>query len=186
MLGRVTGGAKLSFTVAGISMQPSEFVKIIFVFFIACMLYKATDFRQVCITTVAAAINVLILVLSTDLGAALIFFVTYIVMLYVATRKPVYFFGGLGLGCMAALVASKLFSHVQVRIAAWKDPFSSIYGGSLQIAQSLFAIGTEAGLGSVYIRVCRKNTGRRIGFCFRSNIRRDGWYFCHLYHTCMF
>ena len=105
VLGRVTGGAKLSFTVAGISMQPSEFVKIIFVFFIACMLYKATDFRQVCITTVAAAIHVLILVLSTDLGAALIFFVTYIVMLYVATRKPVYFFGGLGLGCMAALVA---------------------------------------------------------------------------------
>lgn len=147
VLGRVTGGAKLSFTVAGISMQPSEFVKIIFVFFIACMLYKATDFRQVCITTVAAAIHVLILVLSTDLGAALIFFVTYIVMLYVATRKPVYFFGGLGLGCMAALVASKLFSHVQVRIAAWKDPFSSIYGGSLQIAQSLFAIGTGSWFG---------------------------------------
>ena len=25
-----------------------------------------------------------------------IFFLTYVVMLYVATRKPVYFFGGLG------------------------------------------------------------------------------------------
>ena len=55
------------------------------------MLYEATDFRQVCITTVAAAVHVGILVLSTDLGAALIFFLTYVVMLYVATRKPVYF-----------------------------------------------------------------------------------------------
>ena len=82
------------------------------------MLYEATDFRQVCITTVAAAVHVGILVLSTDLGAALIFFLTYVVMLYVATRKPVYFFGGLGVGCLAALAGSKLFSHVRVRIEA--------------------------------------------------------------------
>lgn len=147
VLGKVSGGAHLSFTVAGITIQPSEFVKIIFVFFVACMLYNATDFRQVCITTVAAAIHVLILVLSTDLGAALIFFVTYIVMLYVATRKPVYFFGGLGLGCVAAVVAAKLFSHVRVRISAWKDPFASIHGGGWQVAQSMFAIGTGGWFG---------------------------------------
>lgn len=147
VLGKVSGGAHLSFTVAGITIQPSEFVKIIFVFFVACMLYNATDFRQVCITTVTAAIHVLILVLSTDLGAALIFFVTYIVMLYVATRKPVYFFGGLGLGCVAAVVAAKLFSHVRVRISAWKDPFASIHGGGWQVAQSMFAIGTGGWFG---------------------------------------
>ena len=146
-LGRVTGGAKLSFSVAGITVQPSEFVKIIFVFFIACMLYQATDFRQVCITTIAAAIHVLILVVSTDLGAALIYFITYIVMLYVATRKPIYFAGGFGLGAVAALVASKLFSHVRVRIAAWKDPFADIYGGGQQVAFSLFAIGTGGWFG---------------------------------------
>ena len=136
----MSGGAHLSFTVAGITLQPSEFVKIIFVFFVACMLYEATDFRQVCITTVAAAVHVGILVLSTDLGAALIFFLTYVVMLYVATRKPVYFFGGLGVGCLAALAGSKLFSHVRVRIEAWKDPFASIHGGGWQVAQALFAI----------------------------------------------
>jgi cell division protein FtsW (lipid II flippase) len=143
----VTGGAKLSFTVASITIQPSEFVKIIFVFFIACLLYDVTDFHRVCVATVAAAIHVLILVLSTDLGAALIFFVTYIIMLYVATQKPLYFFGGLGVGALAAVVASKLFSHVQVRVSAWKDPFASIHGGGWQIAQSLFAIGTGGWFG---------------------------------------
>lgn len=147
VLGRVTGGAHLSFTVAGITLQPSEFVKIIFVFFVACMLYRPAGFRQVCITTVAAAVHVLILVVSTDLGAALIFFVTYIVMLYVATRKPIYFFGGLGVGALAAVAASKLFSHVRVRINAWKDPFSNIDGGGWQVAQSLFAIGTGSWFG---------------------------------------
>ena len=142
VMGKMSGGAHLSFTVAGVTLQPSEFVKIIFVFFVACMLYEATDFRQVCITTIAAAVHVGILVLSTDLGAALIFFLTYVVMLYVATRKPSYFFGGLGVGCLAALVGSKLFSHVRVRIEAWKDPFASIHGGGWQVAQALFAIGT--------------------------------------------
>ena len=147
VLGKMSGGAHLSFTVAGITLQPSEFVKIIFVFFVACMLYESTDFRQVCISTVAAAVHVGILVLSTDLGAALIFFLPYVVMLYVATRKPVYFFGGLGVGCLAALAGSKLFSHVRVRIEAWRDPFASIHGGGWQVAQALFAIGTGGWFG---------------------------------------
>ena len=133
VMGKMSGGAHLSFTVAGVTLQPSEFVKIIFVFFVACMLYEATDFRQVCITTIAAAVHV---------G-----FLTYVVMLYVATRKPSYFFGGLGVGCLAALVGSKLFSHVRVRIEAWKDPFASIHGGGWQVAQALFAIGTGGWFG---------------------------------------
>ena len=59
------------------------------------MLYKNTDFKTVCVTTIVAAVHVLILVASRDLGGALIFFVTYLVMLYVATRKLFYFAGGL-------------------------------------------------------------------------------------------
>ncbi len=147
VFGRMTGGAYLSFTVAGITFQPSEFVKILFVFFVACMLYQSTDFRQICITTAAAAVHVLILVVSTDLGAALIFFITYIIMLYVATRKPVYLAGGLGVGCLAALASAKLFSHVRVRVEAWLDPFANISGSGWQVAQSLFAIGTGGWFG---------------------------------------
>ena len=152
VMGKMSGGAHLSFTVAGVTLQPSEFVKIIFVFFVACMLYEATDFRQVCITTIAAAVHVGILVLSTDLGAALIFFMTY-VSCCMWQRGRSYFFGGLGVGCLAALVGSKLFSHVRVRIEAWKDPFASIHGGGWQVAQALFAIGTVTGSALGCIRV---------------------------------
>lgn len=111
------------------------------------MLYESTDFKQVCITTAAAAVHVLILVLSTDLGAALIFFITYVIMLYAATRKPLYFFGGMGVGCLAAVAAAKLFSHVRVRVSAWLDPFANIDGSGWQVAQSLFAIGTGGWFG---------------------------------------
>lgn len=43
---RSTYGAKLSFTIGGISIQPSEFVKIIYVFAIAGLLTHARDFRH--------------------------------------------------------------------------------------------------------------------------------------------
>ncbi len=147
LFGKISGGANISFTIAGITLQPSEFVKIIFVFYVACMFYKSTSFKQICITTVVAALHVIILVLSTDLGASLIFFITYVIMLYAATRKPAYLFAGLGVGALAAVAASKLFSHVRVRVEAWKDPFANIEGSGWQVAQSLFAIGTGGWFG---------------------------------------
>ncbi len=147
VMGAVSYGAKLSVTIAGITLQPSEFVKIIFVFFVAGMLHKSTEFKQVVITTVIAAAHVIVLVLSRDLGGALIFFIVYLVMLYVATARPVYFIGGLAGGSLAALVAYRLFSHVQVRVLAWQDPLSVIDNEGYQICQSLFAIGTGGWFG---------------------------------------
>ncbi|MCD8300952.1 MAG: FtsW/RodA/SpoVE family cell cycle protein [Clostridiales bacterium] len=147
LFGRVSGGANISFTIAGITLQPSEFVKIIFVFYVACMFYRSTTFKQICITTVVAALHVIILVLSTDLGSALIFFITYVIMLWAATRKPSYLFAGIGVGVLAALAADRLFSHVRVRVEAWRDPFANIDGSGWQVAQSLFAIGTGGWFG---------------------------------------
>ncbi|MBO5371343.1 MAG: FtsW/RodA/SpoVE family cell cycle protein [Lachnospiraceae bacterium] len=145
--GAVSYGAKLSFTIGGITLQPSEFVKIIFVFFVAGMLHKSTEFKQVVITTIIAAAHVIILVLSKDLGGALIFFIVYLVMLYVATAKPLYFLGGLASGSVAAVIAYAFFSHVQVRVMAWQDPLSVIDNEGYQICQSLFAIGTGGWFG---------------------------------------
>ncbi len=142
ILGAVTHGAKLSYSIAGISFQPSEFVKILFVFFVAGMLKESKSFVQVIITTVVAAVHVLTLVLSTDLGSALIFFVTYLVMLYVATRNIFYFAAGGACGAIAACIAYQMFSHLQVRIIAWQDPWNHINDEGYQITQSLFAIGT--------------------------------------------
>lgn len=147
ILGATSYGAKLAISIAGVSIQPSEFIKILFVFFVACMLYEKTDFKRVCITTVLAAAHVLILVASRDLGGALIFFVTYLVMLYVATRKIFYFAGGLLAGSIAAVLAYGMFSHVRVRVLAWSDPLSVIENEGYQISQSLFAIGTGGWFG---------------------------------------
>ena len=91
---------------------------------------------------ILAAAHVLVLAVSSDLGGALLFFVTYLVMLYVATKKPLYFLAGLGAGSVAAVIGYHLFAHVRVRVLAWTDPFSVIENEGYQITQSLFAIGT--------------------------------------------
>ena len=140
LFGRVTGGANLNITVGGISFQFSEFVKITVVLFMAGMLQKRHDFKTVLITTVVAAVHVGILALSADLGAALVYFVAYIVMVFVATRNPGY--AALGLGGMAgaSVIAYKMFAHVRTRVTVWKDPFLDYEGTGYQIVQALFGV----------------------------------------------
>jgi cell division protein FtsW (lipid II flippase) len=145
--GSTSYGAKLSISIAGISVQPSEFVKILFVFFIASMLYEKNDLRQVAITSVFSAAFVLMLVASKDLGGALLYFAAYLAMIYVATRRLSYFVGGLGLMGLSAIAGYKLFSHVQTRVLAWKDPLSVIDDQGYQVSQSLFGIGTGSWFG---------------------------------------
>lgn len=145
--GKTTSGAKLAIVLGSFSFQPSEFVKISFVLFAAARLVRSTEFRELLATTVMAGIHVLVLVVSRDLGGALLFFTAYLVILYVATKKPLYFLGGLGAGCGAAFAGYHLFSHVRVRVLAWTDPFSVIDKEGYQITQSLFAVGTGHWLG---------------------------------------
>ncbi len=145
--GSVVNGAKLSVSLAGISFQASEFVKITYVVFLAGFLAKSRSFLQVFVTAVLAGIHVLLLVASTDLGSALIYFIVYFTLLFVATGKKRY----AGIGGFAAVIACVaayyLFSHVRVRVAVWLDPWTRIEDRGYQIAHSLFAIGTGGWFG---------------------------------------
>lgn len=147
ILGSTTYGSKISYSVAGVTFQPSEFVKIIFVFFLASALYESHDFLHVMITAVVAGIHVLVLVASRDLGSALIFFIVYVMMVFIATGNWLYLFLGSGGGCGAAVLAYQFFTHVQVRVQAWRDPFSCIDDAGYQITQSLFAISSGGWFG---------------------------------------
>lgn len=147
ILGSTTYGSKISYSIAGVTFQPSEFVKIIFVFFLASALSESHDLLRVALTAVVAGAHVLILVASKDLGSALIFFIVYVMMVFIATGNWVYLFLGSAGGCGAAMIAYQLFSHVQVRVQAWKDPFSCIDDAGYQITQSLFAISSGGWFG---------------------------------------
>jgi cell division protein FtsW len=111
------------------------------------MFNKSIDFKQTAITTAMAALHVVILVVSKDLGAALIFFIVYVCMLYVATKRPDYMFAGLVAGAAASVAAYKLFAHVRQRVSIWRNPWTTIDTSGYQICQSLFSIGMGSWFG---------------------------------------
>ncbi|MBQ9984471.1 MAG: FtsW/RodA/SpoVE family cell cycle protein [Lachnospiraceae bacterium] len=146
-------GSRNWISLFGITIQPSEFVKILFVFFIASMLSKHRDFKQVCVITGFAGVHMAILVLEKDLGGALIFFVIFIFMIYVGTGKLRYLLAYITGGVMMVLLAfvlfkDRLFDHVMIRVNVWRDPWADISGDGYQITQSLFAIGSGGYFGA--------------------------------------
>ncbi len=147
VVGKLTRGANLYINLGFFSFQPSEFVKISFVLLIAVLLRERTDLRRVLLSAFIAALHGAILVASRDLGAALIFFVSYLMMLYVATKQRTYLFIGLIAGMLASIAAYFLFAHVRVRVQTWLDPFADFYGKGNQIGNSLFGIGTGGWFG---------------------------------------
>ncbi|MBE5957983.1 MAG: FtsW/RodA/SpoVE family cell cycle protein [Lachnospiraceae bacterium] len=140
ILGKKSNGSYLMLSFGGVSFQPSEFVKILFVFFLAGLFIKGTKFKNVFASAIASASFVLVLVASKDLGCALILFMVFSFMLYAASKSKLYLFLCAGGGIAGAYVGSLLFTHVQTRIQAWKDPWPIIDGGGYQVTQSLFAI----------------------------------------------
>lgn len=147
VMGELSNGAKLAINFTFFSIQPLEFVKIIYIFFLASLFQKENSTRLVIKSGIFAGIHVILLVLSRDLGSALILFVAYLLILYVTGKKILYLLSGLVGGAIASIAGYALFSHVRVRVLAWQNPWSVIDNEGYQITQSLFAIGTGGWLG---------------------------------------
>lgn len=148
LVGNLTRGSKLSISLANFTFQPSEVVKLLFIFFLAAALYEDVSFKRIAVTAVLAALHVAVLAASRDLGSALIYFVGFVFVVFMATGSYLYL--GLGVlgGCISAVSAYYLFSHVRVRVLAWQYPFTYIDNQSYQITQSLFAIGNGSWFGT--------------------------------------
>ena len=149
-IGRETYGAKNWFYVAGISVQPSEIVKLSLLIVIS---YYMSRHRM--LPWLFFAVSCLgILMLQKDLGTALMYYGTTLLLFYASSGNL--FLTGLGLlgGGGAAVLGYKMFAHVKKRVAIWLNPWSDYENSGFQIVQSLMAIasgglfGVGLGLGS--------------------------------------
>jgi cell division protein FtsW (lipid II flippase) len=94
------------------------------------------------------AIALAIVVVQRDLGAALLFFAVFLVLLYVATGRAADVALGLLLFIAGAWIMAQLFGHVRTRIDIWIDPFADPQGAGYQIVQALHAFARGGLLGS--------------------------------------
>ncbi len=147
-IGEVEYGAKLSLSFMGLSIQPSEFVKILYLFFISGCIVTYKDFRGFLFATIGAGIHVLVLVISKDLGTALIFLTAYLFLIFIAYKNYIVLSVELFGAAIGGILAYNLFPHIQSRFIAWSDPLSDVENKGYQICQSLFAIGTGGWFGT--------------------------------------
>ena len=157
LLGYEVNGARLWIDLGPVSVQPGEPLKIVLVIFIAAYLAET----RTLLTSASVRIGpihlpplpyflpmlvlfgavMLIVVRLNDLGTALLFFGTFLTMLFVATGRRSYVLIGLLLFVAGAYVAYRLFGHVQTRVDVWLDPFADPLGAGFQPVRAIYALG---------------------------------------------
>ena len=161
-VGRVVGGARIWVRVGPINFQPGEFAKILLALFFAGYLYERRELiaastwhigplhlpepRYLLPVLAAWGFAVVVLVGEQDLGTSLLFFTLFVVMMWVATERPLFLVVGFVLFGAAAYGSFRMFHHVQDRVHIWLDPWSQYTGKGYQIVQGIFAVG-DGGLG---------------------------------------
>ncbi|TMB56905.1 MAG: hypothetical protein E6J47_03760 [Chloroflexi bacterium] len=86
-------------------------------------------------------IVMLIVIVSRDLGTALLFLGIFLTMLFVATGRRSYVLLGIVLFIVGSFFAYQAFGHVRVRVDNWIDPFADPSGTGYQTVQALYAFG---------------------------------------------
>ena len=155
-IGQEIYGSRIWLSIGSFSFQPGEIAKIIIVLFLAGYLatnrellsvftfrvgpFRLPDIRTLAPMLVMWVVSLLIVIFERDLGSALVFFFVFLCMLYVATGKKFYIVSGvllIGLGFVGAYLG---FSHVQVRVQNWIDPFADAQGTGYQLVQAIYSI----------------------------------------------
>lgn len=82
----------------------------------------------------------LLLIWQRDLGAATLFFILFLALLYVAIGDWRYLVGGLSLLLIGSIFAYFAFDVVALRVDAWWNPWPEFDNRAFQIVQSLYAV----------------------------------------------
>lgn len=140
--GRTTGGARNWLPIGSFAPQPSEFVKVVLVFLMAKWLSEKEHTVQLIPLAAFVGVLIVLLVIERDLGAALLYAGTAIILYYVGTGNWVVTLGTLGLAAGGSVAAYHMFSHVRVRVEIWKNPWATYLTDGYQVAQGLMAIAS--------------------------------------------
>lgn len=139
------------------AFQPSEIIKISFVFLIAAFYKNRDKFEKNLFDR--NKLNfffytfLVFLFLQKDLGSVLVFSGVFIFAQYMYEPHRKYIFINFFILCIGAVLGYILFTHVKVRVKIWIDPFKYADGMGYQIIQGFYAIasggffGTGLGLG---------------------------------------
>ncbi|MFN8531694.1 MAG: FtsW/RodA/SpoVE family cell cycle protein [Anaerolineae bacterium] len=162
----VYGAPALWIPLGSFYAQPSEALKIVLVVFLAS--YLAEQYPALRAEGLESArrrfslsprvfgpillmwgLSVVVLIWQRDLGTAILFFLVFLTLLYIASGYTPLLISGALMIVIAAVIAYQLFGVVRLRVDIWLNPWSEADGRAYQIVQSLmaFAAGGVFGQG---------------------------------------
>jgi len=150
-------GQRLWLGVGGVYFQPSEPLKLLMIVYLASYLaerkelliserQKGRHWRLPPLAYVGPlllmfGLTMVLLAWQQDLGAAMLFFFTFLAMLYLATGQWEYVATGLALFVLAGSAGYHLSDRVALRVDGWLNPWPEAADRAFQIVQSLLAFG---------------------------------------------
>lgn len=157
VLGEFLHGAKNWITIGGIQVQPSEFAKIPFAFFVASWFKRYDEFQTSLLRKLSLTLATFLLIglffLQKELGTAVVFFAVLLVAQLAYEKNSWIPFMNLVLAVAGLYVAYRIFPYIQDRFAIWRDPWADYNNKGYQVIQAAFALaagsffGTGVGLG---------------------------------------
>jgi cell division protein FtsW (lipid II flippase) len=168
-IGYSINGARLWVNLGFLQFQPAEFGRVLIVIFLASYLSQRRELLAAGVgrfglprvkdlgpLLLAWGTSLAVLLLERDVGASLLLFGVFVVMMWVATGRSSYLLLGIVLFAIGAYIGWLALPHIQERVVIWfhaLDP-KNVNGIGYQLAQGWFAfasggmVGTGLGLGS--------------------------------------
>jgi len=168
-IGYSINGARLWVNLGFLQFQPAEFGRVLIVIFLASYLSQRRELLAAGVgrfglprvkdlgpLLLAWGTSLAVLLLERDVGASLLLFGVFVVMMWVATGRSSYLLLGIVLFAVGAYIGWLALPHIQERVVIWfhaLDP-ENVNGIGYQLAQGWFAfasggmVGTGLGLGS--------------------------------------
>lgn len=161
-IGVVRNGSRSWFSIGPLSLQPSEFIKIILIIFTAKYLEKyhskINKIKDNLFPIIAIlSIVILLIMLEPDFGSSMIIILSIISMIFISGLNYK-FFSYIGIiGLIGVVVLIIVAPYRLARIVSFINPWSDPLGAGYQIIQSLYAIGPGGLFGHGLFSSIQKN-----------------------------
>jgi cell division protein FtsW len=128
----------------GVSIQPSEFMKLGFPVFYLYLLKRVNEkvsFKTFCFWQVFLLLPICLILLEPDNGTAFILIVTMILLYFITRVKMIYWLIPTAIFSVMLLSVALSMPHVTARITSYLNPESDILGKGHQAYQAKIAAG---------------------------------------------
>lgn len=139
VIGQVTNGARNWISIAGFSLQPSEFIKIAFIYVGATTLERMFRSKSILFFIGFSAICVGGLALMGDMGSALVFFATFLVIAFMRSGSFATVLLAVTSAAMAGTLVLSVKPYVAQRFQTWGHVWEDVNGAGYQQTRALSA-----------------------------------------------